>query len=105
MVTKTPAPRTSKAKKPAVQMTEDGQHAVYDSTVTRDTYKKGDVLLFPKVRNWLDKGSLIEAFGKVINVMVFENEVPYIEVSFDDTRKMNKVDLGKDVRRFLLEVK
>jgi hypothetical protein len=30
-----------------------------------------------------------------------------MEISFDDNsvKKLNKVDLGKDIRRFLLEVK
>jgi hypothetical protein len=98
--------KSTKIRKPAaVTTTEDGKYQVYAPTAQRDAYKKGDVVFFPKVRNWLNKGELIEAYGKVINAGLFDNEVPYIEVSFDDTKKMNKTDLGKDIRRFLLEVK
>jgi hypothetical protein len=56
------------------------------------------------VRNWLDKGNLVEAYGRVSNVQIFDNEAPYLEVIFDD-KKLNEIDLGKDVRKFLLEVK
>lgn len=105
MVTKATTTRTARAKKPSVQMTEDGQYPVYDPAAMRDGYKKGDILLFPKVRNWADKGALVEAFGRVVNTGLFEDEVPYIEVSFDDVKKLNKVDLGKDIRKFLLEAK
>lgn len=98
------ATRTTASKKAsAAAMTEDGK-AIYDAAATRDAYKKGDVLFFPKVRNWLDKGNLVEAYGRVVNIALFDNEAPYIEVVFDD-KKLNKVDLGKDVRKFLLEVK
>ena len=98
--------KSTKIKKPAaVATTDDGKHQVYTPSALRDSYKKGDVVFFPKVRNWLNKGELVEAYGKVINAGLFDNEVPYIEVSFDDTKKMNKADLGKDIRRFLLEVK
>lgn len=97
------ATRTTAAKKATAATTEDGK-AIYDPASTRDTYKKGDVLFFPKVRNWLDKGNLVEAYGRVVNVALFDNEAPFIEVIFDD-KKLNKVDLGKDVRKFLLEVK
>jgi hypothetical protein len=90
-------------KKATTAKTEDG-HMVYDPAAPRDAYKKGDVLHFPKVRNWLDRGELVEAYGTVVNVSLFDNEVPYLEVKFDD-KKLNKVDLGKDVRKFLLEVK
>lgn len=99
MATKTTASR----KTGATATTEDGK-AIYDPAASRDAYKKGDVLYFPKVRNWLDKGNLVEAYGRVVNVALFDNEAPYIEVVFDD-KKLNKVDLGKDVRKFLLEVK
>ena len=100
-------PKTTKAKKPAIPTTEDGNYAVYDPSAARDSYSKGDIVFFHKVRNWLDKGALVEAYGKVVSVSLFDNEVPYLEVSFDDsqTRKLNKVDLGKDIRKFLLEVK
>jgi hypothetical protein len=105
MTTKATGTKTARAKKPGIQMTEDGQYPVYDPGAARDAYKKGDILLFPRVRNWADKGSLAEAFGRVVNAGVFEDEVPYIEVSFDDVKKLNKVDLGKDIRKFLLEAK
>jgi hypothetical protein len=91
------------AKKTAVAKTEDG-HLIYDSSAARDAYKKGDVVHFEKVRNWLDRGQLVSAYGTVVNVSLFDNEVPYLEVKFDD-KKLNKVDLGKDIRKFLLEVK
>ena len=98
--------KSTKIKKAvAVATTEDGKHQVYTPAAARDAYKKGEIVFFPKVRNWLSKGNLVEAYGKVINADLFDNEVPYIEVSFDDTKKMNKLDLGKDIRRFLLEVK
>jgi hypothetical protein len=105
MTTKATATKTTRAKKPGVQMTEDGQYPVYDAGASRDVYKKGDILLFPKVRNWADKGTLVEAFGRIVNTGLFEEEVPFIEVSFDDVKKLNKVDLGKDIRKFLLESK
>jgi len=99
--------RSSKAKKAVTPMTEDGKHAQYEPTALRDAYKKGDILYFPKVRSWLDQGSFVEAYGRIVNVELFDDEVPYLEVSFDDTsvKKLNKIDLGKDIRRFLLEVK
>jgi len=102
--TKTTTTRTAAAKKAAaVAKTEDG-HLIYDATAPREAYKKGDVLHFAKVRNWLDRGEVVSAYGTVVNVSLFDNEVPYLEVKFDD-KKLNKVDLGKDVRKFLLEVK
>src|SRR5688500_16682741 len=103
--TKTATKTASKtaAKKTAVAKTEDG-HLIYDPAAPRDAYKKGDVLHFAKVRNWLDRGELVSAYGTVVNVSLFDNEVPFLEVKFDD-KKLNKVDLGKDVRKFLLEVK
>jgi hypothetical protein len=105
MTTKSTTSKLAKSKKPGVQMTDDGQYQVYEPTASRDAYKKGDILLFPKVRNWLDKGALVEAYGKIVNTGLFDNEAPYIEVSFDETKKLNKVDLGKDIRKFLLESK
>jgi hypothetical protein len=98
------ATKTAASKKAAQQRTEDGQHMIYDPAAPRDAYKKGDVLHFPKVRNWLDRGELVEAFGTVVNVSLFDNEVPFLEVKFDD-KKLNKVDLGKDIRKYLLEQK
>jgi hypothetical protein len=101
--TKTTASKTAAKKAAAVAKTEDG-HLIYDAAAPRDAYKKGDVLHFEKVRNWLDRGQLVSAYGTVVNVSLFDNEIPFLEVKFDD-KKLNKVDLGKDVRKFLLEVK
>lgn len=99
--------RSSKSKKTVISMTEDGKYPIYEPATLRDAYKKGDILFFPKVRSWLDQGAFVEAYGRIVNVELFDDEVPYIEVSFDDTsvKKLNKIDLGKDIRRFLLEVK
>jgi hypothetical protein len=99
--------KTSRTKKTTTPMTEDGKHAKYEPSASRDAYKKGDVIFFPKVRDWLDKGKLVEAYGRVVNVEVFDGEVPYMEVSFDDpsVKKLNSASLGKDLRRFLLEDK
>jgi len=102
--TKTTTTRSTAAKKAAaVAKTEDG-HLIYDATAARDSYKKGDQIYFEKVRNWLDRGQLVSAYGTVVNVSLFDNEVPFLEVKFDD-KKLNKVDLGKDIRKYLLEVK
>ena len=99
--------KSARTKKSATPMTSDGQYPIYEASASRDSFKKGDVIFFPKVRSWLDQGAFVEAYGRVVNVEMFDDEVPYIEVSFDDTsvKKLNKVDLGKDIRRFLLEVK
>lgn len=104
---KSTASKSSRAKKPVTPLTEDGQHAQYDPEAGRDAYKKGDVVFFPKVRNWLNKGSLTQAYGRIVNVELFDGDVPLLEVSFDDSsvKKLNNVDLGKDLRRFLLETK
>lgn len=96
---------TSRTKKAAVQMSEDGKYPIYDPGAPRTAYKKGDVVQFPKVRDWLNKGDLVEVLGTVVNTGVFDNEVPYIEVSFHAQKKANKIDLGKDIRKFILEVK
>ena len=93
------------SKKAALKMTKDGKYPLYNSSAPANAYKKGEVVMFRKVRDWLDEGSLVEALGKVVNTGLFDNEVPYIEVSFDETKKLNKVDLGKDIRKFLLELK
>lgn len=97
--------KTSRTKKGSVQMTEDGKYSIYDPAAPRTAYKKGDVVQFPKVRDWLNKGELVEVLGTVVNTGVFDNEVPYIEVSFHAQKKANKIDLGKDIRKFILEVK
>jgi len=96
---------TSKTKKAAVQMTDDGKYPVYDPSAPRTAFKKNDVVFFPKVRDWLHRGELVGVLGTVVNTDVFDNEVPYIEVSFHAHRKENKIDLGKDIRKFILEVK
>lgn len=83
----------------------EGEFAVYDQGASADTYKKGEIVYFEKVRNWLDKGAFVSAHGKVTSVGKFDGEVPYIEVSFDQAKSKNNVDLGKDKRKFLLEVK
>ena len=101
--TATKTTRTTAAKKTAVAKTEDG-HSIYDPAAPRDAYKKGDLVFFDKVRNWLDRGQIVSAHGTVVNVSLFDNEIPFLEVKFDD-KKLNKVDLGKDIRKFLLEVK
>jgi hypothetical protein len=101
--TKTTASKTAAKKTAAVAKTEDG-HLIYDAAAPRDAFKKGDQVYFEKVRNWLDRGQLVSAYGTVVNVSLFDGEVPFLEVKFDD-KKLNKVDLGKDVRKFLLEVK
>lgn len=104
---KSTASKSSRAKKPVTPMTEDGQHPQYEPAAGRDAYKKGDVVFFPKVRNWLNKGSMAQAYGRVVSVELFDGDAPLLEVSFDDSsvKKLNKVDLGKDLRRFLLETK
>ena len=78
---------------------------MYDSSAPRTGYKKGDVVYFPKVRNWMDKGALVSVLGTVVNTGVFDNEVPYLEVNFHTQKKVNKIDLGKDIRKFILELK
>ena len=60
--------KSSKSKKPVVTMTEDGKYPVYEPGAARDTFKKGDVLFFPKVRSWLDQGAFVEAYGRIVNV-------------------------------------
>ena len=96
---------TSRTKKTSVQKTDDGKHVIYDPAAPRTAFKKGDVVQFPKVRDWLNKGDLVEVLGTVVNTGVFDSEVPYIEVSFHAQKKANKIDLGKDIRKFILEVK
>lgn len=98
---KTPA-KTEAAKRP--RETADG-YKIYYSDAKRDAYGKGDIVYFEKVRNWMDRGKLVEAYGKVVSADLFDGDVPYIEVSFADAKKLNKVDLGDDLRRFILETK
>ncbi len=86
-------------------MSPDGEHTMYSPSAARTAYKKGDVVYFPKVRNWMEKGTLVNVLGTVVNSGVFDNEVPYIEVNFHAQKKVNKIDLGKDIRKFILEHK
>ena len=63
--TKTTATKTAAKKTAAsVAKTEDG-HMIYDPPAPRYAYKKGDVLHFDKVRNWLDRGQIISAFDEM----------------------------------------
>lgn len=97
---KTPRRRSSKA-----MVKGDSQYPAYDPTATRDSYKVGDVVKFDKVRDWARKGELMEAYGKVVGVGIFDKTIPYLEVSFRDVKKLNSRDLGADIRRFILEQK
>ena len=103
--------RAKKPAKPKVSarrtklVAGDEQYPLYDSSAKRGSYKVGDIVKFPKVRDWLSEGQLVEAYGKIVGVGIFDKDVPYIEVSFHDAKKLNKVDLGNDVRRFILEQK
>jgi len=103
--TRAKSARTSRATKTAPPKSPDGEHPMYDPAASRSAYSKGDVVYFPKVRNWMDKGEMVDVLGTVVNTGVFDNEVPYIEVNFHAQKKVNKIDLGKDIRRFILEVK
>jgi len=100
---KTAKPRPAARKKQLVK--GDERYPQYDSSAKRDGYKVGDVVKFPAVRDWTAEGELVEAYGKIVGVGVFDKDVPYIEVSFSDVKKLNKTDLGRDVRRFILEQK
>ncbi|MEP0814440.1 MAG: hypothetical protein HRF49_07225 [bacterium] len=84
--------------------TEEG-YKIYYPDAKRDAYSKGEIIFFERVRNWMQRGELVEAYGKVVALDLFDGDVPYIEVSFADAKKLNKVDLGDDVRRFILESK
>jgi hypothetical protein len=102
--TKTEAkPKTRRSSKKMVA--GDSQYPIYDHSASRDSYKVGDVVKFEKVRNWLDKGELVEAYGKVVGIGIFDKTVPYLEVSFHDVKKLNSFDLGSDIRRYILEQK
>jgi hypothetical protein len=84
-----------------------GKHQTFDAAAASTAYSPGAVLFFPQVRHWLDKGNLVEAYGKVLSVQKFDNEVPYITVSFDDAevKELNQYDLGRDPRNFLIDIK
>lgn len=97
--------KATKPRKPSTSKKTEGDFSIYNPASGADAYKKGEIVFFEKVRNWLDKGSFVAAHGKVTSVGKFDGEVPYIEVSFDQAKSKNDVDLGKDKRKFLLEVK
>ena len=100
------APRASSRPQAAVHTHTNGEnYRIYDPVLPAEIYERGQIWYFPKVRSWLDKYALIEAFGKVMAVDSFEGingELKFVEVSFYDTRKMNTTDLGKDLRRFIV---
>lgn len=96
--------KTTKRKPKRPKETSEG-YKIYYTDAKRDLYSKGDIVFFEKVRNWLGRGELVEACGKVVTVDLFDGDIPYIEVSFADTRKLNKCDLGEDLRKFILENK
>jgi hypothetical protein len=87
--------------------TSSGSGKTYDAFAPASAYSAGDVLQFEQVRNWLGKGELVPAVGKVLSVEKFDNEVPYIIVSFNDpdVQAQNKYDLGNWTRNFLVELK
>jgi hypothetical protein len=97
--------KKAKIPKPKPLVKGDDHYAIYDSTATRDSYKVGDVIKFEKVREWLNKGELVPAYGKVVGISIFDKTIPYLEVSFSDVKKLNTVDLGSDIRKFILEQK
>jgi hypothetical protein len=100
------APRASSRPQAAVHTHTNGEnYRIYDPVLPAEIYERGQIWYFPKVRSWLDKYALVEAFGKVMAVDSFEGingELKFVEVSFYDTRKMNTADLGKDLRRFVV---
>jgi hypothetical protein len=100
------APRASSRPQAQVHTHTNGEnYRIYESTLPAEIYERGQIWYFPKVRSWLDKYALIEAFGKVMAVDSFDGingELKFVEVSFYDTRKMNTTDLGKDLRRFIV---
>lgn len=96
-------PKTRRSSKKMVA--GDSQYPIYDAAAPREAYKVGDVVKFEKVRNWLNKGELVEAYGKIVSVGVYDKTIPYLEVSFHDVKKLNSFDLGSDNRRYILEQK
>jgi hypothetical protein len=84
-----------------------GRGKTYDAFAAASDYSPGDVLHFDQVRHWLGKGELVEAYGRVLSVERFDNEVPYITVSFSDpeVKELNSIDLGNWPRNFLVELK
>lgn len=84
-----------------------GKFQTFDAAAAASAYSAGTVLFFPQVRHWHDKGNLVEAYGKVLSVEKFDNEVPYIVVSFEgpELAELNAFELGKDPRNFLIDTK
>ncbi|OGK09038.1 MAG: hypothetical protein A2Y63_01730 [Candidatus Riflebacteria bacterium RBG_13_59_9] len=101
----TPEKARSARKRPGKMVKGDAQYPIYDASNSRDAYKVGEVIKFEKVRDWMAKGELVEAYGKVVGVGVFDKTIPYLEVSFSDVKKLNSRDLGADIRKFILEQK
>jgi len=100
-----PAAKSPRRKSSKTMVKGDAQYPAYDPTATRDSYKVGDVVKFDKVRNWANQGELVEAYGKIVGIGIFDKTIPYLEVSFSDVKKLNSRDLGADIRRFILEQK
>ena len=109
-----PAPERKRVVKKVARKTSDAVkrpketaegYKIYYADAKRDAYSKGDIVFFERVRNWMKRGELTEAYGKVVSLDLFDGDIPFIEVSFSDTKKLNSVDLGDDLRRFILEAK
>ena len=106
-----PEVKAKTEKKPAKTQSQSDEYKEYHPSNSREYYKKGDIVLFKKVHNWLAHGEIVEAYGKIIDVVIFDDDLPYIEVNFNDhdAKRINKAkgtatDLGNETRRFLLEV-
>jgi curved DNA-binding protein CbpA len=104
---RTTARRTTRSTRPQAEVhTHDGEnYRMYNANLPASLYERGQVWFFPRVRSWLDKYALVNAFGKVMGTDTFEGlngEVNFVEVSFHELRKMNGADLGKDLRRFVI---
>ena len=84
-----------------------GKFQTFDAAAAATAYSAGTILFFQQVRHWHDKGNLVEAYGKVLKVEKFDNEVPYITVTFDDPEvaELNTFELGKGPRDFLIDMK
>lgn len=91
--------KAKKSKKAQVEYKE------YHPSAKRKDFKPGDIVYFPKVRDWLNKGRFVEAYGKVINIETFDDGTPYLKVSFSEAKELNKVELGSEIRKFILEQK
>lgn len=103
--TDVPAEKAKPSRGKKEPISGDDKYPIYDPSASRDAYKVGDIVKFEKVRDWLNKGELVEARGKVVGISIFDKTIPYLEISFSDVKKLNKVDLGSDIRKFILEQK